>query len=104
MSKGNPRITVRLPLALRELVQSEIDRLNKGEPVGGEVTMSDFVVDAVCQKVNHIRRGRKIKAQVKHEKNDDGFPRQFWDNIEAMESQERKLSEMADSLRKTLDG
>jgi hypothetical protein len=60
MSVGSPKIVVRLPGGLREVVDLEVIRRNKGR-TGKPYTVSDLIRSAVSEKMKHVARGRKSR-------------------------------------------
>ena len=57
MSLGSPRVTVRLPQALLDLVEAELRSQAEHSPLGPE-TLSDFVQCAIRERIAKRRRSR----------------------------------------------
>lgn len=62
MSKGNPRVTVRLEPRLLESVASAVDKRNAGCVTIRHWTLSDYIVQAIRDKLAHDRRSAKRRA------------------------------------------
>ncbi len=59
MSQGSPRVTVRLSPDLLAAVDHVIGKYNACQTCREPLTMSDFVVKAVVEKLQHMERSRK---------------------------------------------
>lgn len=67
MSKGSQKIVVRLPGNLYPLLLTEVQIANdhsKGLPLG----LSDWVRKAICEKLQHLKRGRLYRTKKMTEK------------------------------------
>lgn len=62
MSRGSPRITIRLPVALRSEVIETI-RVSKSRRRGLPHNFTTFFVDAVREKLDHMARSRASKKR-----------------------------------------
>jgi type II secretory pathway predicted ATPase ExeA len=74
MNKGSKRVTVRLGDDLIELIEDYLrERLERAgcEPQN----MSDFIVTAIADKLNHVHRSRRCKSKVTVDKIEEYLPR-----------------------------
>lgn len=63
MSIGNPKIIVRLEQDLIDLIEQTMERRNKYTS-RGPWTLSDFVRQAIREKIDHMRRARRRASKV----------------------------------------
>jgi hypothetical protein len=75
MNKGSTRKTIRFGDDLLALIDDELARRNARNTVA-PITFSDYVLQAIEDKLNHARRSRKEDVKVKVEKIDDYRPRE----------------------------
>lgn len=74
-SKGTPRVTIRIPDAIRSAIEDELDRRNALSSVFEPWKMSDWILAAVLESLNHRRRGRKQSGTWTMETAKDGLQR-----------------------------
>jgi hypothetical protein len=72
MSAGSKRISMRLGKKLNELVMEEVDRRNKQTGGVTEWNVTDWMIAAIIDKINHSHRSRKTGRKVTMEIKDDG--------------------------------
>ena len=75
MSKGTPRITLRVHEALRGEIESAVAARNASKGNQKVWTVTEFIMQAVIDKLNHDRRGKRIDEFLSQEKPDDNMPR-----------------------------
>lgn len=63
MSKGNPRVTIRLSPRLLEEVAAAVDKRNAACITIRHWDMSAFIVKAIQEKLAHDKRSRKKKSR-----------------------------------------
>jgi hypothetical protein len=64
MSKGTPRVTLRVPEELRSALQEVIDRSELFRAAGAWDTTS-LILQAVKDKLNHMERSRRSRRKSK---------------------------------------
>lgn len=84
MSEGSLRLTIRVGQSMRTEIEKAVARHNK-QPGGIiEWTVTDFVLAAVCDKLNHGERSRRTKRKIKVITEDhNGTPRKRLEWTEA---------------------
>jgi len=75
MNKGSKRVTIRIGDQLLELVREELDRRSTSAAVE-PWTVSDYIIQAVAEKLSKARRSRGDEAQVRQEKVNEYLPRE----------------------------
>ena len=75
MNKGSKRVTIRIGDELLELVREELDRRSTS-PALEPWTVSDYIIQAVAEKLSKARRSRGDDAQVRQEKVNEYLPRE----------------------------
>ena len=75
MNKGSKRLTVRLGEECFEEIKRACGELNERYDKKREWTMSEFVIQAVVEKLSKLERGRRSDATFSSEKVDDFSPR-----------------------------
>lgn len=58
MSQGSPRVTIRLPQPLLDLIEQTIERRNSNTSLP-PWSMSDFIQNAIWEKLDHMKRSRR---------------------------------------------
>jgi Arc/MetJ-type ribon-helix-helix transcriptional regulator len=59
---ASPTITFRLPPDLDDKIRSHVARLQTTRSCYGRYNLSDFVLDAIFEKLSHLARSRKAAA------------------------------------------
>jgi hypothetical protein len=77
MNKGSKRITVRVGDELLEEMRACVERLNSNPTAAREWSVTEFVIQAIVEKIKHGRRSRNLDASVSCEKIDPYQPREF---------------------------
>lgn len=75
MSKGTPRITVRLCEDVRAAIMEELGRRNVDSAGKEPWKLSDWIIGACLEKLNHLRRGRHETGRWDMETAKDGQAR-----------------------------
>ena len=78
MNAGSTRKTVRFGDDMIALIEDELAKRN-ANPTLEPWTFSDYVMQAVAEKLSHARRGRKQDEQVRQQKIDQFRPREVTD-------------------------
>ncbi len=71
MSKGTPRVTVRIAPALMEEIQAELESQSLNSPCGPE-DLSAFIVKAIRDRIDKRRRSRSKRRK------ESALPNQNW--------------------------
>lgn len=74
-SKGSKRVTIRIGARMYELVKVQIERRNKAKSAERPWVLTDYIMQAIADKLSHDRRGRKILLKVVQDKCDENVPR-----------------------------
>jgi hypothetical protein len=61
MNTGTPKVVVRVPKKIQDLIQFEVDTRNLGS-CRKPYTVSDFIRSAILEKLKHLARGRKFRG------------------------------------------
>lgn len=77
MSKGTPKVVVRLPAAVRANVEAAIANRNRAFPAERPATLSDWILDAIMAKLTHLERGRRTGITHAVEDREWNEPRQY---------------------------
>lgn len=69
MSIGNPVVTLRMPIEMLEILDGEIQLVNKSK---GDALYdrSLFILTAIAEKLHHLERGRKRHKKTDKSKRD----------------------------------
>lgn len=78
MSKGTNRITIRVPDDLREDIASAVERRNNTSNQTKHWTMTEYIIQAVVDKINHDSRSRGCDERKRQEQPAENFPREYW--------------------------
>ncbi len=78
MNKGSKRITIRVGDEMLELIDEYLET-RLGSSTSERWTRTDFVMQAIAEKLSHSRRSRRQAAQVKQRKIDPYRPREVTD-------------------------
>jgi hypothetical protein len=82
MSQGSKRVTVRLGDDAIEQIREVCEQLNDRPQASRTWTLTEFIVQAVVEKLNKIERGRGKSDRFQLEKVDDFDPRVWFDEGE----------------------
>lgn len=77
MNAGSKKIVARVGDELYDAVKEACEELNSRPCKNREWTITEFVVQALVEKLNHIKRNRKADEKVSSEKVDDFAPREW---------------------------
>lgn len=77
MGKGSKRITVRVGEEMYADIIESVTSRNKHKGNQKEWTISEYVVQAIIEKMNHDFRGRRQAIKRTAEKIDDNEPREY---------------------------
>lgn len=77
MSEGSHRFTVRIGDELRAEMEETITRLNANPMAKRSWTLSEFIVQAIVEKLSHDKRSRGERKKVTAEKPDENMPREI---------------------------
>jgi len=75
MNNGSKRITIRIGDELLQLVREEVAKKTNSPATGGNWTVSEWILQAVVEKLNHARRSRGSDERVTHLVVDENAPR-----------------------------
>ena len=78
-SLGSTRKTIRIGDDMLALVQEQIERRNKTKPAERPWVFTDYVMQAIADKLSHDRRGRKEATKIVQEKCDENMPREVFE-------------------------
>jgi len=76
MNAGSKKITVRVGDELLYAIDEAVAQLNSN-PLLSQITRSDFVVAAICEKLSHRKRSKRERINVKALKVEEYRPREF---------------------------
>ena len=76
-SKGSKRVTIRIGDDMLALVQEQIAKRNKAKRAERPWVLTDYLMQAIADKLSHDRRGRKEGIKVVQEKCDENMPREI---------------------------
>ncbi len=85
MSIGSKRVTIRMGDDLVDLIREAVKRRNDASNATQEWKLSDYVIEAVKDKLNHDRRSRNAGEKVQVVKIADNMPRE----VELLEHEPR---------------
>lgn len=74
MSKGSDRITVRMGTSFRQAIEAYCDEREDKSPMCEKWGFSDFILQAIADKLNHIERGRKSGVKWRIVRADERSP------------------------------
>jgi len=78
-SLGSKRKTIRIGEDMLALVDEQIKRRNKAKPGERPWVFTDYLMQALADKLSHDRRGRKEAKNVVQEKCDENMPREVFE-------------------------
>lgn len=84
MSLGTPRITIRVPEVLIEAMDSVIKSRNQAKAADREWSRTDWIVEAITEKLNKTGYGRKLKLGIRAIKYDDNMPREVEGDVDEL--------------------
>jgi len=73
-SKGSDQIAVRVPADVKDAVRFVVAERNRRKPADRPWTMSDWVLDAILEKLAKIARGRGLDGKYEWDRPDDNQP------------------------------
>jgi hypothetical protein len=79
MSKGTNRITIRVPDALRDDIADAVEKRKADPMMSKQWTMTEYIVQAIVDKLNHDRRSRKDDGKRRQLKQESNEPREYWE-------------------------
>jgi len=79
MSRGSHRITIRIGTEMRDDIDLAVTCRNSLSGNLKNWTVSEFVIQAIVDKLNHDRRGRRAADRRRQQKIDDNQPREYWE-------------------------
>lgn len=80
VNKGSSRVTVRIGDEMREAIEEAVKDLNARAGATREWTITEFIVQAVVEKLSHRDRSKGLRIKTTSEKVDDNLPREFEQN------------------------
>lgn len=78
MSKGSTRITIRIGDDLLEEIKATVHRRNNAKNQKKHWDKTEYIIEAIVDKLNHDRRSRSDAERFRHSKPDDNMPREVW--------------------------
>jgi len=75
MNKGSTRVTIRIGDELLQAVRDEVAKKTSSPSSGGSWTASEWIIQAIVDKLNHARRSRGQEEKVTHLVTDENAPR-----------------------------
>jgi hypothetical protein len=79
MSSGSTRITIRIGDAMLGIMDAEIEKHNSHPACQEEWNRTDFIMQAIAEKLSHFGRGRKDGSQVSQFHTDKNMPREVFE-------------------------
>lgn len=79
MSLGSKRITIRVGDEICDDIRRAVELRNDPKTQTKHWTMTEYVIQAIVDKLNHDLRGRRRDERKRQAKIDDNQPREYWE-------------------------
>lgn len=83
-SLGSPKVVVRVPQEVIDAIDACVESRNEHQSADRPWTRSDWIVEAITDRMNKTGYGRGDKLQIKAVKVDDNAPREIEGDIDAL--------------------
>lgn len=79
MSIGSRRITIRVGDAMLDDIRRSVDKRNNSDGQTKDWTVTEYVIQAIVDKLNHDSRSSRRDERKFQVKIDDNLPREYWE-------------------------